>query len=82
MHKYILGIDGMKCGMCESHINDLMRRNYKLKKVSSSHKKNETIMITDIDINIDDIKKLLEPTGYKLLSFNKEEAVKKGLFFK
>ena len=25
MHRYILSIEGMRCGMCESHINDLIR---------------------------------------------------------
>ena len=32
-------ISGMMCGMCESHINDVIRRNFSVKKVSSSHSK-------------------------------------------
>ena len=35
-------IDGMMCGMCESHINDAIRKNFDIKKVSSSHTKGET----------------------------------------
>ena len=38
MIKTTLGINGMACGMCESHINDVVRRNFKVKKVSSSFK--------------------------------------------
>ena len=28
MKKITLGIDGMACNMCESHINDAIRNNY------------------------------------------------------
>ena len=34
-----LRIDGMACGMCESHINDAIRNNFDVKKVKSSHKR-------------------------------------------
>ncbi len=37
-------IDGMMCGMCESHINDAVRNNFKVKKVSSSHGKGRTVI--------------------------------------
>ena len=36
MIKTTLKIDGMMCGMCESHMNDLIRKNFKVKKVTSS----------------------------------------------
>ena len=39
MEKVILKIDGMICSMCESHINDVIRRNFDIKKVTSSHSK-------------------------------------------
>ena len=31
MTRYVLQIDGMQCGMCESHINDAVRREFKVK---------------------------------------------------
>lgn len=37
MEKMVLEIEGMSCGMCESHINDTIRRQFAVKKVSSSH---------------------------------------------
>lgn len=40
MVKTTLGIDGMMCGMCESHMNDAIRNNFDVKKVTSSHSKN------------------------------------------
>ena len=41
MQKITLEIDGMMCGMCESHINDAIRKAFSVKKVSSSHSKDE-----------------------------------------
>ena len=50
MEKITVKIDGMMCGMCESHMNDTFRQNFKVKKVSSSHAKGETVAIVDEDI--------------------------------
>ena len=41
MVKTTLGIDGMMCGMCESHMNDAIRNNFDVKKVTSSHSKTD-----------------------------------------
>lgn len=82
MNKYILGINGMRCGMCESHINDTMRKNFQIKKVESSHIKNQTIVISEQEISEQDFKNALAPTGYELHSYEKTEAVKKFLSWK
>ena len=42
-----LKIDGMACGMCESHINDTIRRNFPVQKVTSSHKKGECVIVSE-----------------------------------
>ena len=42
-----LKIDGMMCGMCESHINDAIRRAFNVKKVTSSHSKGETVVLSE-----------------------------------
>ena len=46
MVKTTLGIDGMMCGMCESHMNDAIRNNFDVKKVTSSHSKKQTKVIS------------------------------------
>ena len=43
MIKTTLGIEGMMCGMCESHINNAIRNNFKVKKVSSSKNKGQRL---------------------------------------
>lgn len=47
MVKTIVGIDGMMCGMCESHVNDVIRKSFDVKKVSSSHSKKRTEIISE-----------------------------------
>ena len=46
MLKITMEIDGMMCGMCENHINDAIRREFKVKKVTSSHTKRQTVILT------------------------------------
>ena len=47
MYQTTLKIDGMMCGMCESHINDTIRKAAPVKKVTSSHTKGEAVVLTD-----------------------------------
>ena len=42
-----LNIDGMMCGMCESHINDAVRRDFPVKKVTSSHSKGTCVILSE-----------------------------------
>lgn len=44
MIETIVRVDGMMCGMCESHINDAVRNHFQVKKVSSSHTKGRTVI--------------------------------------
>lgn len=73
-------IDGMMCGMCESHINDAIRKNFDIKKVSSSHTKGETVITTEKDIDDTKLKSVIDETGYELKSVERSEAEKKGGF--
>lgn len=80
MVKITLKIDGMVCGMCESHVNDTIRRNFDVKKVSSSHSKGITEIIAPEHLDEERLKKAVGETGYTLVSINTEPYVKKGLF--
>lgn len=72
MNKITLQIDGMKCGMCEAHINDLFRKNIKLKKIKSSHKSGCTIIRCIDSIDEERIREILEPSGYRLIGYKIE----------
>ncbi len=77
-----LKIDGMMCGMCESHVNDVIRKNFKIEKVTSSHSKNETKIIVNEPISLEQLKQVIDPTGYKILDYKIEEYQKKNIFQK
>lgn len=80
MVKTTLQINGMACGMCESHINEAIRNAFKVIKVNSSHSKNETVIISEEEIPEDQLRNVIEPTGYELVSVASEPYVKKGFF--
>ena len=52
MIKTTLKIDGMACSMCEAHMNDLIRKVAKVKKVTSSAKAGETVVISEEELDI------------------------------
>lgn len=64
MIKTTLKVKGMACGMCEAHINDEIRKNFKVKKVSSSHTKGETVIISEEPVNEDAVKSVIAAKGY------------------
>ena len=68
MKKITVKVDGMMCGMCESHINDAVRNAFKVKKVKSSHRKGETVIMTETDIGEEELRAVIDRTGYKAIS--------------
>ncbi len=73
-------IDGMMCGMCESHINQAIRSAFPVKKVTSSHIKGVTTIITENDIPEEKIRGEIDKTGYIVKEITKAPYEKKGLF--
>ena len=79
MWKYTVQVEGMMCGMCESHVNDAVRKAFSVKKVSSSHSKNETMVIVENEIDEEALKSAIAETGYDVKGITKEP-YKKRLF--
>ena len=71
MEKIVVKVDGMQCGMCEAHVNEAVRAAFPVKKVTSSHAKGETVILTEQDI---------DKTGYEMGTVTREPYEKKGLF--
>ncbi|MBR5769173.1 MAG: heavy-metal-associated domain-containing protein [Clostridia bacterium] len=80
MIEITLKIEGMMCGMCESHVNAAVRNAFDVKKVSSSHTDKETIIISEDDIPDEKIKEVIAETGYELKEITRKPYEKKGLF--
>lgn len=80
MVKTVLEVKGMACGMCESHVNEAIRNAFSVKKVTSSHAKNETEIISEEPLDEEKIKSVIAETGYELGAIKSEPYQKKGLF--
>lgn len=70
--KTILHINGMMCGMCESHINDAIRKNFTVKKVKSSKRKNQTVIVADEILDEEKIRQVIKESGYELVGIEKK----------
>ena len=75
MWKYTVQVGGMMCGMCESHVNDAVRKAFSVKKVTSSRSKNETTVLAETEL-----RSAISATGYEVGEIRKESWEKKGLF--
>lgn len=76
----LLKVNGMMCGMCEAHMNDLVRKNFQVKKVTSSVKDGETVVISEENLDIPFLKKEIKEIGYELVDVHTEPYEKKGFF--
>ena len=80
MWKYTIPVEGMMCGMCESHVNESIRKNFSVKKVTSSHAKAQTTVLTDQELDEPLLRKTITNLGYDVGTIQKEPYQKKGLF--
>ncbi len=64
MWKYTVSVDGMMCGMCESHVNDIIRKTFSVKKVTSSHRKCQTIIEAENKLDEALLRKTITDLGY------------------
>ena len=82
MYQITLKIDGMSCGMCEAHINDVIRQKFPVKKVTSSHKTGITEILAEAEPDRAALEKAIADTGYTLVSVESVPYIKKKLFAK
>lgn len=50
MYQITLSIDGMACGMCESHVLRHHPRKFSVKKVTASHSRGEAVILSETQI--------------------------------
>lgn len=78
MFKTTVEVEGMMCGMCESHVNDAIRKEINPKSVKSSHKDKITEIITKDEPDEEKIRKAIADTGYEVKGIKTEPYEKKG----
>ena len=80
MIRTILHVDGMVCGMCEAHVNDAVRAACKARKVTSSHRTGEAVVLSDEKPDENALRKALAAIGYTVTDLRTEEEAEKPRF--
>ena len=77
MIKTTVQVSGMICGMCETHVNDAIRSAFSVRKVSSSRVNGETVILSDLPLNQERLRQVINATGYIMHSVKEEETEEK-----
>ncbi len=80
MKQITVGIDGMMCDMCAAHVNDQIRRCFKVESVKADRKKKQAVIVAENEISADDMKKALDEIGYTFTGISVQDYQKKKLF--
>lgn len=75
--KLTLAVKGMQCGHCEANVNDTIRKNFDVEKVTSSHLKGETIIIAKHNLDTQALTDAIAESGYTLVDVERENYRKK-----
>ena len=68
----------MSCSMCEAHINEAVRKALPVRKVTSSHKKGLTEILSEAPLDEAVLRDAITATGYTLREIKSEPYEKKG----
>lgn len=82
MKQFTLKVDGMRCGMCESHVNDVVRKSGNVKKVTSSHISGTTVIVAEDDFDVNAATAAIKDCGYNVESVTEKPYEKQGFFAK
>ena len=75
-----IDIEGMACEMCEAHINDVIRRTFKVKSAKADRRKRRCVIVSEEPLDEVALRKAIADTGYEMTSFSSEPYAKKGFF--
>lgn len=73
-------VSGMACSMCEAHINDAIRAALPVEKVTSSHSRGETVIVSNEPLDEEKLRGIINATGYTAGEISTAPYEKKGLF--
>lgn len=80
MIQTIVKVSGMACSMCEAHVNAAVRNAFAVDKVSSSHTKGETVILSSEPLEETALRAAINATGYTAEEIRSMPYEKKGLF--
>lgn len=80
MIQTIVQVQGMACDMCQAHVNDAIRKAFRIRKVQSDHKKGQTVILSEEPLDEKALKTVIDATGYRSGEIHWAPYEKKGLF--
>lgn len=80
MIQITLKVEGMMCGMCETHICDTIRNNFPVKKVAASRAKGEAVILTEQVIPTEALQEAVAGIGYSVSDVSMEPYRRKKIF--
>lgn len=78
MIKTTLNIEGMMCPRCEKHMNEAIEKAFHVEKVSSSHSKKLTEVVSEAPLDEELLRSTVAAAGYELKGVASEPYEKKG----
>lgn len=78
MVKTTIAVEGMMCGMCETHIIEAIRKHFAVKKVTASRAKKEAVILSETAPDPERLTAVIEETGYTPGEVRSEPYEKKG----
>lgn len=78
--EYQLKLDGMRCPMCEEHVNHVVRQVKGVHKANASYRKNRVCIVMDGDTEREAIIHAITSQGYRVLEQEEKPYTKKSLF--
>ncbi len=82
MIEIVLTLDGVMCEKCESRVNEVVKRDPKVKCVKTSHVTGECTVVCHEDIDREAMISAIEAEGVKVIGTIEKSCEKKGFFAK
>ena len=73
-------IEGLKCPMCEKHVNETIKGGFDVKKVNTSHVSGQAVIVSKKSIDKDALEKAINALEFKVIEITEREMEKKGFF--
>lgn len=75
-----IGIEGMRCPMCESHIDDVLRKVPGVRSSKANRHKKEAVVVALESVDPETMKNAIAKEGYGVTSYLEGSKEKKGFF--
>lgn len=82
MYQTRIGIDGMRCGQCESHVSEMLSKVEGALVVKASHLKNSATILSPSPITEEQITQALYSSGYRVLSYDSTTSEKEPFLYR